>query len=167
MRKRIPRKTKVSDAVEYYGADIIYSDNFKSSHKNMQHGDVSVMEHSISVSMMSVKLAKLTHLKYDYYSLVRGSLLHDYFLYDWHEKDSNHKLHGFRHADRALTNAANDFSINPIEANMIMRHMFPLNIRPPKTREAIILCIADKICAAKETVSRPFYNKSIKKITKK
>ena len=81
MRKRIPRKTKISDAVEYYGADIIYSDGFKSSHKIMQHGDVSVMEHSLSVSMMSVRLAKLTHLKYDYYSLVRGSLLHDYFLW--------------------------------------------------------------------------------------
>ena len=167
MRKRIDRKTKVADAVKYYGADIIYSDKFKRSHKNMQHGDVSVMEHSISVSMMSVKLAKLTHLKYDYYSLVRGSLLHDYFLYDWHDKDKSHRLHGFRHADTALTNAADDFSINPIEANMIARHMFPLNIRPPRTREAVILCIADKICAAKETVSKPFYNKSIKKIHEK
>jgi len=165
MRKRISRKFKVPDAVEYYGADIIYSDKFKRSHKNMQHGDVSVMEHSISVSMMSVKLAKITHLKYDYYSLVRGSLLHDYFLYDWHTHGD--MLHGYHHADIALQNASDDFSINPNEANMITRHMFPLNIRPPKTREAIILCIADKICAAKETVSKPFYNKTIKKMGKK
>ena len=92
--------------------------------------------------------------------------MHDYFNYDWHKKEESGGLHGFRHADKALTNAADDFSISPIEANMIQRHMFPLNIRPPRYREGILLCIADKACAIKETFSKPFYADVIKELKK-
>ena len=35
---------------------------------------------------------------------------------------------------------------------MILRHMFPLTLKPPKYREAVILCISDKLCATYETV---------------
>ena len=159
-RAQIMRKT-----IEYYGADILDSPKYRASDKNTQHGGVSVMEHSISVACMCVRLAKISHIKHDYSSLVRGSLLHDYFNYDWHEKDHG-RLHGYRHADKALINASNDYAINPTEANMIARHMFPLNIRPPRNREAILLCIADKICAVKETFSKPFYDGVIKEIKK-
>ena len=120
------------------------------------------MEHSISVSCMCVKLAKLSHIKIDNSALVRGALLHDYFCYDWHKRETKH--HGYRHADTALVNASEDFAVNPIEANMITRHMFPLNIRPPKCREAIILCIADKICATREIFATPFYHEDIQEM---
>jgi len=159
-RKRIMRNT-----IQFYGADVLDSPKYYVSDKNIQHGNVSVMEHSMSVACVCVRLAKLTHLKHDYSALVRGSLLHDYFNYDWHKKDHG-KLHGYRHADRALTNAADDFAINPIEANMIARHMFPLNIRPPRYREAILLCIADKVCAVKETFSKPFYDDIVQGLKK-
>ncbi len=164
MRKRQAKLAEIERDLTYYGADILTSDSFKSSDKNMQHGDVSVMEHSISVSMMCMRIAKISHMKLDYSSLVRGSLLHDYFLYDWHNHEGH--LHGYRHADKALVNASNDFAINPKEAYMISRHMFPLNIRPPKSREAAILCIADKICATKEIFSKPFYYNRIQEIKK-
>lgn len=159
-RKRIMRNT-----IQFYGADILDSPKYHVSDKNIQHGNVSVMEHSMSVACVCVRLAKLTHLRHDYSALVRGSLLHDYFNYDWHKKDHG-KLHAYRHADRALSNAANDFTVNPIEANMIARHMFPLNIRPPRYREAILLCIADKACAVKETFSKPFYDDVIQELKK-
>ena len=38
------------------------------------------------------------------------------------------------------------------EENIIHRHMFPLTPMPPTTREAWIVCLADKYCAAAETV---------------
>ncbi len=159
MRKRISKQLDTASAVKYYGEDILGSKTFATSNDYIQHGDVSVLEHSISVSCLCVYLARKTHLKYDYEALVRGALLHDYFLYDWHKKGD--KLHGYRHADRALKNAADDYAISPITANMIARHMFPLNIRPPRYREGVILCIADKICSAKETFSKPLYDKTI------
>lgn len=101
---------------------------------------------------MSLIIAKKLHIKVDRKALVRGALLHDYFLYDWHEKGGGHKLHGFRHPYSALRNASRDFKLNNIEENVILRHMFPLTPIPPKCREAWIVCMADKYCSAKETM---------------
>lgn len=87
-------------------------------------------------------------------SLVRGALLHDYFLYDWHVPAKWHRLHGFHHAARAYRNAKRDFALNALEENMIRAHMFPLGIVVPRYRESWILWTADKICALRETIRR-------------
>ena len=52
----------------------------------MQHGSTSVYEHSVNVAYKSLLLAENFRLPVDKQSLVRGALLHDYFLYDWHER---------------------------------------------------------------------------------
>ena len=92
------------------------------------------------------------HLKVNQRALVRGALLHDYFLYDWHTPDPAHRLHGFRHAGTALRNADRDFELNDTERDMIKKHMFPLNPAPPRFKETAVLCLADKYCALRETV---------------
>lgn len=138
--------------IDLYADDILRSDGFNLEKRFMQHGKVSVFKHSLAVAVTCVRLASRLRLRVDMRSLVRGALLHDYFLYDWHESDKSHRLHGFRHARRALKNAERDFTLNAIEKNMILSHMFPLNLVVPKCRESLILCLADKICAAVETV---------------
>ena len=95
-------------------------------------------------------------------SLVRGALLHDYFLYDWHQKDPSHRLHGFRHPKTALGNAQRDYYLNWKENNIIARHMFPLIPVPPQCREAWIVCLADKLCALGETMEPMFHVKHFK-----
>lgn len=137
--------------IDLYADDILRSDGFNLEKRFMQHGKVSVFKHSLAVAVTCVRLASKFRLRVDMRSLVRGALLHDYFLYDWHESDKSHRLHGFRHARRALKNAERDFTLNAIEKNMILSHMFPLNLVVPKCRESLILCLADKICAAVET----------------
>lgn len=121
----------------------------------MQHGTTTVFAHSVHVACLSLKLAGRLHLRVHRRSLLRGALLHDYFLYDWHEKDRSHRLHGLFHAETALQNAKNDFHLNKLEENIIARHMFPLNPIFPRYKEAWIVCLADKYCAAEETL-RPF-----------
>lgn len=74
------------------------------------------------------------------------------FLYDWHEPSEEHKWHGFIHAEIALKNAVRDFNLNRVERDIIRTHMFPLNLRLPAYKESVLVCIADKYCAAKETV---------------
>ena len=60
------------------------------------------------------------------------------FLYNWREHNRDHKLHGFYHARKAMENAQRDFGLNPLEANIIHRHTFPLNPTPPKYKESVV-----------------------------
>ena len=146
--------------IKKYGSDILGSEGMKREKEFIQHGSVSVYEHSLNVARMSLRIALMLEkrgIRIDKRSLVRGALLHDYFLYDWHEApltlQKPLKMHGFTHAAAALKNAERDFLLSRREREIIGRHMFPLNIRPPRCREAAIVCCADKICAVWETVS--------------
>ena len=140
--------------IREYANDILENDNYNTQKEYIQHGRTSVLEHEMNVTIYSLKIADRFKIKIDEKSLIRGALLHDYFLYDWHIPDKTHRLHGFIHAKKALLNASRDFELNDIEKNMIYTHMFPMNLRIPKYKESIILCIADKIVATKETIKR-------------
>lgn len=138
---------------------ITESKEYQRTKSFMQHGTVSVYDHCVSVAETSLKISKKLHIKVDEDSMIKVALLHDYFLYDWHDK--NHPmLHGFRHPTIAAKNASRDFGLTKKEYKAIRAHMFPLNLRVPMSREAIILTIADKYCAAKESLRR---RKKVKK----
>lgn len=147
------RKERAERIIRRYGRDILNSEGMHIEKNCLQHGQISVYEHSYMVAVLCVELAIICRIRADMRALVRGALLHDYFLYDWHEKDKSHRLHGFIHAERALKNAECDFWLTDIERNMIRAHMFPLNLVLPRYRESVILCIADKICATRETIA--------------
>lgn len=123
----------------------------------IQHGNVSVYEHVLAVATASAHMADALArhgIQVDRRALIRGALLHDYFLYDWHVPDPAHRLHGFKHPYFALEHAERDFpDLTARERNVIVRHMFPLVPIPPACREAWIVCLADKLVAARETVA--------------
>ena len=144
-------KETAAAVVHRYGGDILGSQGMLLSQSFRQHGDVSVALHCFFAAVVCVRLARALALRVDTRALVRGALLHDYFLYDWHDPDPSHRLHGFRHAGFALRNAGRDFSLGPIERNMIASHMFPMNFVLPRFRESLLLCLADKICSFCET----------------
>lgn len=123
---------------------------FTESKKFKQHGHTSVFRHSCNVALLSSRLASIFRWKVDRPSLLKGALLHDYFLYDWHDKDPAHRWHGLRHPAVAYANAKRDFILTPTETDIIRHHMFPLTPTPPKSAEAVFVCIADKICAVLE-----------------
>ena len=115
----------------------------------IQHGKRTTYDHCIAVSRMSYRIGK--YFNVDRKSLVKGAFLHDYFLYDWHEKVGTH--HGKMHPFRALANAERDFELNEKEKGIIKCHMWPLTLRHvPDSREAAIVCFADKVVSFNETV---------------
>lgn len=129
------------------------SSRFNLTKQFIQHGRISVYSHCVSVAVMSIRFADFFGVKVDRTALVRGALLHDYFLYDWHNEDGGtHKWHGFTHPMTALKNAEQDFTLSRIESDIILHHMFPLVPIPPRSREAWIVCLSDKLCAIKETL---------------
>lgn len=121
-----------------------------------QHGTVSTYAHCYAVAEACFRYAKRHAGRLDTVSLVRAAFLHDFYLYDWHERgDGSHRLHGYRHARRAMENAKRIFGISEAEAAMIFTHMWPLNLtRLPRTREAWILTLTDKRISFSETVHR-------------
>lgn len=119
----------------------------------MQHGTTTILEHSIGVAEQALRIADSMHARIDETSMIRGALLHDYYLYDWHDSKTAPSLHGFKHPRIALENAMRDYELNAIEQNIIERHMFPLTPIPPLFLEAWIVCMADKYCAAGETAA--------------
>ena len=119
----------------------------------IQHGSTTVFAHCVKVACFSLFLANKLHIPVNTHALLRGALLHDYFLYDWHEKNAGHRFHGFTHPATALKNAQEDFMLTPVEKDIIARHMFPLYPIPPRCREAWLVCAADKYCALLETLT--------------
>ena len=146
-------KTNNLVLVHELGKEILASDNMKREKRFIQHANVSTYEHSIGVATMSLTLAAIVRVKVDKVSLVRGALLHDFFLYDWHDKTAMPKAHAYLHPLIAFDNAKKEFRLNAIEKNIIQAHMFPLSIVMPKYKESWIVVMADKICAMNEIVS--------------
>lgn len=141
---------------------VVHHSQMPVTHRHIQHGDTSVLLHCIAVACLSMRFAQILEkmgmtVRTD--ELVRGALLHDYFLYDWHEKDPSHALHGFIHPIRALRNADKQFCLSERERDIISRHMFPLTFHPPRYIESILVCIADKICSLYETFTRGTYQR--------
>lgn len=138
--------------VQNYGRDILNFETYKQLDKFMQHGCITCKKHSLRVANISLKLNRALKLNCNEESLVRGALLHDYFLYDWHVKAKWHDWHGFRHPKIALDNAIRDFSVSELEQDIIKKHMWPLTIIPPVCREAWVVSVADKYCSTIETI---------------
>ncbi|OQY32407.1 MAG: hypothetical protein B6241_11260 [Spirochaetaceae bacterium 4572_59] len=118
------------------------------------HGN-SILDHSMKVCRLAWRIAGKLNL--DQRTVARGALLHDFFLYDWKEGSNSrrrfyelHKMHGFTHAREALKNAEANFTLNPKEKDIILKHMFPLNIRPPRYAESWVVTLSDKIVALSE-----------------
>lgn len=140
----------IKKLIEENGNDILLSEGMEYERTQRQHGSISCFEHSVNVAHISVRLAFLFN-RTDIRSLIRGALLHDYFLYDW--RSGTRRAHAFLHARIAMENADRDFQLNELEKDIISRHMFPLTPIPPRHAESLIVCIADKLCAGLEYLS--------------
>lgn len=157
-RKSNQLRKNIHRAILRHGKDILQSPGFLKSGSAVQHGNMSVKQHSIDVARCSLAISRRLPLRFAEKDLIRGALLHDYFLYDWHDKKVRvrdirqfYKLHGFSHPSVALENAKNDFVLTKRQEDIIKKHMWPLTIKPPACREAWVVTIADKYCSLLET----------------
>lgn len=130
--------------------DIMESPVFQSMEQYIQHGNTTTKAHCIQVSYLSYCICKKHSL--DYVAAARAGLLHDLFLYDWHT-EKNH-IHGFTHPRVAMNNARKYFDVTPKEQNIILRHMWPLTIVPPRSAEGMVIVYADKFCSLNEVYGR-------------
>lgn len=164
-------KTEIDDPIFedwfFIVEDILANKEFQ-VRKLFKHHTKSVWNHSIEVSFKSYKLANKIFA--DERICAIAGLLHDFYPYAWQYSDElkqydsrylenlNKKLplfkkHGFAHAKEASKNYLkyfNEYKDKRIY-NSILRHMFPLNIIPPRYLEGWIITIVDKVTSIRDT----------------
>ncbi len=116
--------------------------------------------HSLEVCCIAWRKA-VRNPKCDASSVAIGALLHDFFFYDWQKEKSDldqhdiklkvysPKLHGFVHPLIAYDNASKFFPhlMNKTIKDIIIKHMWPLTVNPPRYKESWLVTFADKSCS--------------------
>lgn len=165
MRKNYFKRALADEEYKVIVEEILNNKLFKSLKYFNQHGGISRLEHCINVSYIGYLISK--KLNWDYVSIARAGLLHDFFLYDWHEHDLNKfsikNCHALTHGKEALKNAESFFELSDKEKEMIESHMWPITIIPPRYAMTYFIGIVDKYCAIMEVlVTFKMYKNSAK-----
>ena len=117
------------------------------------HRGSNCYEHSFKVAKLAIKHA-IRHKKVLLEVVLIAAILHDYYLYDWRQDRALLKKHGQNHPFIAAENADRDFHVSEIIKKAIETHMWPINFSDfPKTKEARIVTVADKMIATKEALT--------------
>ena len=139
-----------TDYIEFYKIiePIIIEKEFQRRKEYPHHINESVYEHVIRVSYDCYKIGK--RLGMDYKALTIAGLLHDFYEKPWqysNEKKPFFQKHAFTHAKEAVVNSKKYFGtdiITPKVESIMITHMFPLNKKIPRNREAWLLTLIDK-----------------------
>lgn len=168
IKSKIWKKRRERNLAEFNALihEIISHEEYKKL-KYIHHHEHSIYDHCMAVAKLSYKTGRFInkYIKLDMKALTRGALLHDFFLYDWRTtKFPTGKWHAFEHPKEAFNNSTLHFNeITQIEKDIIVKHMWPLNVIPPRYLETVIVVIVDKIVATKEFYVEFFRKKKYKK----
>ena len=131
--------------------ELLDSDQVRMMGRWKHHGPVTTLDHSLFVAYSSYRVARF--LRLDAHAAARGGLLHDLYLYDSKDKSAHPGNQCFDHPVFALRNAqALCGRLTEKEQNIIISHMWPLARRMPRCREALVVNLADKLCATAEVL---------------
>lgn len=131
-----------------YVSDLLETEEVKRLANYIQHFSATRLDHSISVSYTSYRLAKKWHG--DARATARAGLLHDLFFYDWRTTKFDEGSHAYMHPRIAVKNAEKITALSDLEKDIIVKHMWGATIAPPKYKESYIVTFVDKYCAIKE-----------------
>ena len=138
--------------------DIINHPDYQKMKELIAHGRITVYEHSLDVARLCFRYNIRRNMGIDEKELVTGALLHDFYLYDWHDASIRvplFKMHGYTHPSTACKNALERFKIDEKTRNVIKSHMWPLTLRSvPTDKAAWLVCMCDKIVATREVFER-------------
>ena len=127
--------------------DILRNKEFLKLNHYTHHYWTTRLMHSINVSYISWLIARKFNCNAK--SVARAGLLHDFCLYDFKDGTPNGEMQAFYHPKAAAKSSSEIFEISDLERDAILSHMFPIGPLP-RSREAWIITLADKLCASTE-----------------
>lgn len=126
-------------------SDLLDTPQVQSMKQWRHHWSTTTYEHSLFVSYVAFRLAR--KWRRDYRMAARMGLLHDLYLYDGHDRFAHPGNQCFDHPRAAVRNARALVRLSAKEENIIASHMWPLATTMPHSAEAVIVSLADKLCA--------------------
>ncbi|MCL1929607.1 HD domain-containing protein [Candidatus Saccharibacteria bacterium] len=140
-----------------YAVDILMHPEFHHMGRRTAHKHESRQKHLLNVAYYAVKFAKFFNVNLRV--VVRASLLHDFYPYQRFKKYTSYREHVKQHPKEALKHAEEFFKLGAKERDIIARHMWPLNKKRPKYKEAVPVMLADNFVAIMEN----FYHRAWQK----
>lgn len=154
--RRQKKEEAIGREIVKYGEMILRSPQFQSGFSQTHHYITTVGDHTLNVTIVSVKLAHFFEKKrgtLDLRSLIHGALLHDLGIIGRAEKYRNNHECGQRHASDSVSEARKLLpELTPKLTDIIENHMFPVTPTPPSSEEGTIVVTADKYCALIEWI---------------
>ena len=158
MRRKAQRNRENDVLIKRFGSDILDSEEFKVALAQTHHHRSSVGDHSIHTARAGLTMCNVISkagIHIDERKIVRISLLHDLGILGRYEKYKNNFECGYRHPQESTVTAKKLWhDIDPKSIRAIRSHMWPLSPTMPTSKEAFILCIADKATALGDRFNR-------------
>ena len=133
-------------------SDLLEHDEVQRLKQFRHHVHTTRFQHSLNVSYYSYWLCRRFH--WDAVSAARAGLLHDLYFYETSEYDReqapNPISHLTFHPKLALLNASMRFSLNAMEKDIIVHHMWPISRQRPQYKESFVVSFVDKYVAVLE-----------------
>jgi uncharacterized protein len=150
-------KRRIAQQISKHGSDILSSKEFKEAENQIHHYMTTVASHSLKTAMAGVEicfLLKKAGIRADLRKVVRTALLHDLGMVGRRQLYRNNYECCLRHPgnsaaiSRQIWKDIDEKSLAAIES-----HMWPLSVHIPRTREAFVLCLADKIASVRDLIT--------------
>ncbi|MCR5402337.1 MAG: HD domain-containing protein [Butyrivibrio sp.] len=140
--------------IERHGRDILDSKEFKRSLGQVHHHKTTVGLHSIRTAMIGLWIIdrlKKSGIKVDERKVVRITLLHDLGMLGRKKRYKNDFECGYMHPRNSADTARKIWKdIDIVSIKAIKSHMWPLSLNVPTSKEAFVLCLADKLASYKD-----------------
>jgi uncharacterized protein len=148
----VKEKKYIDEYVNLTG-DLLSDELVKSMKQYRHHQDTNTHFHSVYVSYTVLKICEALEV-INTREIVRASLLHDFYLYQWYT-EKHEEYHIWYHPKESVKNIEKHFgALTDIQRNMILSHMFPTCVELPKSKGAWILTLADKKCALDDYITK-------------
>ena len=139
--RKAEQENRIERDILEYGGPVLRSGIWDKAMQQTHHNRWTVGSHSMSVCVAALRMSYWLEDKHICYvnhrEIVQAALCHDLGIVGRHEKFANNRVCCHQHPKTLYT---------------IRCHMWPLCVALPKTREAVIITLADKYVATGEGI---------------
>lgn len=163
----------ISGRIRLYGDNILNSQEFGNTTDEVHHKHSSLEDHTLNVTIAGAKLCRRLnkmHIDVDEKDVIQASLCHDLGMIDRDEKYETDKDAWKQHPVESVKSARKLIpGMSKRAESIIMTHMWPICGERPRSKEAVVVSIADKYASIIDWTSYIFghsYKRNIKRLIK-